>query len=556
MCGITGLLLASAANKKIITEDFRKSSKLISHRGPDRSICIEYRNPVNVVLSFERLSIMDPSTRGDQPFKFEYDNRVVYVMCNGEIYNYHELCKKYDLEPTSGSDCEVIPLLYKKFGPNKILDICQEFDSEHAFMILDIDMKSGDYQMILSSDRYGLRPLFVGWTLDCFCFSSELQGLCCLSYPLAHIERFKPRTYAILEKKNGVLGQLQYHPYYCIKPQKILHYDLPVCLAGVKFALEEAVISRLESDRPYGSLLSGGLDSSLVSAIAANYLRSKGIQLRTFSIGMEGGTDEAYAKMVAAHIDSIHTHITVSEADFVAAIPNIVETIGSFDITSVRASTGQYLISKWISENTDIKVLLVGDGSDEVTGGYKYFLNTIDPAAFDAECIRLVEDIHQFDGLRADRCISRWGIEARFPFLSADFVDFYLSCDPVLRMPQSNVEKWLLREAFKGSNLLPEVVRCRPKEAFSDGVSSVKKSWYEIIIENTNKMYTDDEAMVIARYYSHLRPVSKESLYYRNLFVRFFGQNESVAKTIPYFWLPKWSGNIVEPSARVLKVYA
>lgn len=270
---------------------------------------------------------------------------------------------------------------------------------------------------------------------------------------------------------------------------------------------------------------------------------------------MPGGTDEKYAKMVAEFIKSNHTHIEVKEQDFLDAIPKIVETIGSYDITTVRASTGQYLASKWIAENTHIKVLLIGDVSDELAGSYKYFHNAPSPEAFHNECVRLLEDIHLFDVLRADRCIARFGIEARLPFADHRFMDFYLGCDSKLRMPRDRMEKWLLREAFKDTKILPEEVRLRSKEAFSDGVSSTKRSWYTIIRENVEKMFTDEQLLIAKDKYKHLPPHTKEALYYRTLFCKHFGENESVARTIPYFWLPKWSGNITDPSARILDVY-
>jgi asparagine synthase (glutamine-hydrolysing) len=569
MCGINGMLIreckseSKSESNTVSRNEFYNAASKISHRGPDRSSCISLGSPVNVMLDFERLAIMDWTTTGDQPFKYEYKDgqkdRTVYTMCNGEIYNHHEICEEFDLHPVSGSDCEVIPLMYEKFGSKSIELMCKKFNSEHAFMILDIDMNTGDYTMYLSTDRFGMRPLFVAWDERGFYFSSELQGLpkSCLESDSTHFERFKPRHYAIIEKKDGVLGNLSYHSYYDVQPKAIEHYDLEKCLAGVREKLEQAVTLRVESDRPYGCLLSGGLDSSIVSAFLSKYLKKHGKVLRTFSIGMPGGVDEKYAKMVAEYIESDHTHIEVSEQDFLDALPEVVKTLGSFDITTVRASTGQYLVSKWISEHTDIKVLACGDFSDEEMGSYLYFQNAPSPEDFHNECVRLLEDIHLYDGLRADRCISHFGIEARFPFADYNLIDFVLRVDPKLRMAKdcsegNKMEKWLLRKSLDGLNLLPDEVLWRQKCAFSDAVSSTERSWYEIIQENADKMYTDDELDKAQKQFTHLPPYSKESLYFRNLFCETFGKNESVAKTIPYIWLPKWSGDITEPSARVL----
>lgn len=338
-----------------------------------------------------------------------------------------------------------------------------------------------------------------------------------------------------------------------------MYTDLDFCLKKIAEIFEEAVIMRLDADRPFGCLLSGGLDSSLIAAVAARHLHKKGTKLKTFSIGMPGGEDEKYAKMVAAHINSEHKHFEISEKDFINALPDIVRATGSYDITTVRASTGQFLISKHISSDPStksIKVLLCGDGSDEYMQGYIYFHKAPSPSEGHLECIRLMENIHLFDGLRADRCISHWGIEARFPFLDHLLVDFILKTDPNLRVPIKGIEKWLLRKSFSvlSDKLLPDLVLWRQKCAFSDGVSSRKKSWFEIIKEMAQEKYTDEEFENSKLKYTHLTPLTKESLFYREKFCEYYGNNETVAKTIPFFWLPKWCGDIKEPSARILEM--
>jgi len=557
MCGICGMLVCddlTDQQKEELKLEFYKSSCKIRHRGPDRTISHTLEAPVNVCGVFHRLAIMDPSTKGDQPFRYEEGSRSVYVMCNGEIYGYKKICEEEDFKLQSGSDCEVIPKLYQKYGIEGMDAICKRLNSEHAFSILDVDMKSGDYKLILSSDRFGLRPLFTKTDSKGFYYSSELQGLPNLKSLEGKVERFPPRHYGIIEKKNGILGEMKYHKYYTVRPKKILHFDLKFCLESIQSLLEIAIIERLASDRPFGCLLSGGLDSSLVAAIASKYLKKFGKRLRTFSIGLPGGTDEIYAKMVAEFIDSDHTHILVSEEDFLKTFPLIAKIIGTIDITTIRASTGQYLVSKWISENTDIKVLLCGDQSDECFSGYIYFHKAPNPEAGHDENIRLLEDIHMYDGLRADRCMSHFGIEARFPFADHRLNDFVLRCDPALRVPTNGKEKWLLRSAFKDLKLLPDEVLWRDKCAFSDGVSSRKKSWYQIIQEHVETLFTDMELEESKIKYKHLPPITKESLYGRKLFCEEFGENETVAQTIPYFWLPKWVGDLKEPSARILEI--
>lgn len=562
MCGISGMLEKRSQKKRSLQTDFFVASRKLDHRGPDRSSCIILPHPVNAMLDFKRLSIMGTSTKGDQPFVYDDGDRTVYVMCNGEIYNHDELCKEHDLHPISGSDCEVIPLLYKKYGIDYIHTLCNSLNSEHAFVIFDVNRVTGDYTLILSNDRFGIRPLFIADTDDAFYFASELIGLPVLHDSSAVVTRFEPRHYAIIEKKDGILGNMQQYSYFEFRKmtddveESMSDETLDTYFTTNEVNLTNAVISRLTSDRPYGCLLSGGVDSSLVASLAAKHLKQFGKRLRTFSIGMAGGTDEKFAKMVASYIDSDHTHITVTEEDFINAIPFVIDILGTFDITTIRASVGQYLISKWISENTDIKVLLCGDGSDEVCGSYKYFHNAPSAKEFHNECVRLLSDIHKYDGLRADRCISHFGIEARFPFLDHVFVTYYLSCCALIRMPQKGVEKWLLRMSFKKSNILPEKVLFRSKEAFSDGVSSQERSWYKIVQENTESMYSDEEYKQKRLQYEHCLPISKESLYFRERFCQTYGTNKSVSKTIPYYWLPKWCGDIVEPSARVLGVYS
>ncbi|NBX77434.1 MAG: asparagine synthetase B, partial [Proteobacteria bacterium] len=353
----------------------------------------------------------------------------------------------------------------------------------------------------------------------------------------------------------------QYVCYFDIESMKPKIFELDVATNMIHQTLVESVEMRMASDRPIGCLLSGGLDSSLVASIAAKYLKKQNSQLKlkTFSIGMEGSTDEYYAKLVSKHIGSDHTHIQFPEKDWLDAISVVVSVIESYDVTTVRASTGQYLISKWIAEHTDIKVLLIGDGSDELCAGYMYFHNAPDPVSLHKENVRLVSDIHMYDVLRADRGVSSNGLEARVPFLSKKFIELYLSIDPTLRVPKSEtgkpIEKWLLRKSFDRDDYLPNEVLYRKKEAFSDGVSSMKRSWYTVLQEHINNEIPDETFDYERQKYQHCIPQSKEALHFRLEFEKYFGDMASTAKTIPYYWLPKWVGNVTEPSARVLNVY-
>ena len=329
-----------------------------------------------------------------------------------------------------------------------------------------------------------------------------------------------------------------------------------------RMLLTNSVIDRLQSDREVGCLLSGGLDSSLIASIAAKELSIHGQKLRTFSIGMQGSPDVKYAKIVAHHIGSIHTNFEIPPEEWVNSIKEVIRISETFDITTIRATTGQYLISKKIAETTNIKVLLIGDGSDEATGGYLYFHKAPNPMALHFETQRLLHWIHYYDVLRADRGIASNGLEARVPFLSHEFINFYFQIDPILRMPrphtlstgQTNIyEKYLLRKSFEGTNILPECVLWRKKEAFSDGVSSESNSWYKIIQETSNNLISDDKLeLAKTKYKGYVIPHTKEALYYHEIFDEFYpNQNH----TIPYYWMPKWIENANDPSARTLSIY-
>jgi len=311
------------------------------------------------------------------------------------------------------------------------------------------------------------------------------------------------------------------------------------------------VKKRMMAEREIGSLLSGGLDSSLISALV-NQLHN-GSTLKTFSIGMPGSVDLEYAKIVANHLGTDHHQIQISKEDFLNAIETVIYNIESFDTTTVRASVGNYLVSKFIRENSDCKVIFNGDGSDEVCGGYVYMKNAPNGDDFQSECKRLLDEIHRFDVLRSDRSISSNGLEARTPFLDKDFVQYYLSIPAKMKLfdGKMRLEKHLLRKAFSQSNLLPDTVLWRRKCAFSDGVSAKENSWHRVIQTFVDNKISDGEFETNAKSYIHCTPVLKESYYYRKVYESFFGNQE---KLIPHFWMPKWV-ETKDPSARELIGY-
>ena len=555
MCGIVLYLLKQKLVgdklEAIETEQYEAFAR-IQYRGPDRSTYIKLSNPVNSYMGFHRLAMNDLSTNGDQPFITQNNNRSIYTLCNGEIYNHKQLEQEHKIIVNNKSDCAVIPELYK----TDITKTLNTFNSEHAFIILDVDMKTGDYTVFISTDRLSIRPLFVGEDEYGIYIASELGGLPCLETKDAKITRFPPRSYGILDKKNGMISNITYTEYYSLLVDKPLYSNVNDILAMINKIVTDAVLIRLESDRPVGSLLSGGVDSSLVAALAAKELKKNGKQLLTFCIGLKDGTDEKPAKDVADYIGSKHTHFEVTEKDFISAVPLVIKAIGSYDITTVRASTGNYLVAGLISQSTDVKALLSGEIPDELFSGYKYNRNAPDAKALHNNAVSRLSDIHYFDVLRADRSISHWGLEARVPYADYRLIDYVLRIEPSLRMyGYKNIEKWLLREAFSKDKLIPDSVLWRPKEAFSDGVSKQERSWFTIIQEYADKLYDEKTYNEKVSKYKHLPPTSKEALYYREIFTECYGHNESVAQTIPYYWLPRWCGNITDPSARVLPSY-
>ena len=299
------------------------------------------------------------------------------------------------------------------------------------------------------------------------------------------------------------------------------------------------------TDRPVGCFLSGGLDSSLVASLVAKYMKKT--KLLTFSVGMEGATDLIAARKVADYIGSEHHELVVLKEDMIAAIPRVIERIESYDITTVRASTGMVLLSDYIKKNFDTTVIFSGEGADELSGSYKYFDNAPTAEDMQAESTRLVKDLQYYDVLRCDKSVSGAGLEARTPILDMKFVDFYMRINPIYKRNHP-IEKRLLREAFRPYELLPQEILDRKKEAFSDGVSDLETPWFKIIQDHCDTIISDSDFSNMVLAYDHNVPFSKESLWYRQIFERFYPNR---ANTIPYFWLPKWTTE-KDPSARLL----
>ncbi len=528
MCGIFSYI-GNHYSEKDLLENFNR----IKFRGPDSSKLISVDN---VVLGFHRLSINDISENGMQPFI----NDGVYLICNGEIYNHKELYNNFlssSYELKSNSDCEVIIHLYKLFG---IQRTCQLLDGVFSFVLYD----SFKGIVFVARDPYGVRPLFIGKTDDNeYFFSSEMKAI---HDKCSTVKQFDTGSYLEYTHDNFTVNK-----FHELKNRNLYGKNfINEIFTSISNLLIKSVDKRLLSDRPIGALLSGGLDSSLICGIISKLYKEKNIKnkLKTFSIGIKGSTDLVYAQNVADYINSEHHNIECTEEDFLNAIPEVIYNIESYDTTTVRASVGNYLVAKYIKENTDIVVLFNGDGSDEQSG-YKYLKNAPNYNEFHEECLKLLSEIHFFDVLRSDRSVSsKWSLEARTPFLDKEFVEFYMSIDPILKMYNDKQEKYLLRKSFENMNIIPNEVLWRPKEAFSDGCSSEKRSWHKVIQEHVDKIISDEEFINNKDKYKINTPVLKESYWYRKLFNEYYPNKDNV---IPHFWLPKWS-KVDDPSAREL----
>jgi asparagine synthase (glutamine-hydrolysing) len=591
----------------------------MQHRGPDHST---FQVLPQLIVGFHRLAIVDPTMRSNQPFIYETGEKTVIFLCNGEIYNYKEIVKERGLK-SDASDCAVIPEAYLQIQQNERpiqafeQFIQREVKGEFAFILIELDALKNLTRVIVGRDPVGVRPLFVNTESPSqskeLYLTSELKGAHqseheFTEFPPGHLYVYK----ATLEGLR--LQKLHYALFYTVRPaySQTPSHNKPIwdeCelsdeehLRDVRDAVTNSIQRRLNADQPLAWLLSGGVDSSLVAAISARLL---GKRIRTFCCGMAGGTDLVYARQVAEHIGSDHTEVLFTAQQALDAIPDVIRTIESWDTTTVRASVGQYLVSKHIGTKTDCKAVLVGEGPDEVCSSYLFNWYAPSGAAIDACARESVKNIHHYDVKRADRCMARWGLEGRVPLLDPEFIESYWVIPGEERHPRERgLEKWWLREAFAGTGLLPDEVLYRKKEAFSDGISGGLKakqgaaprepkddhdaaprelkedndtaevtsspmkggvgaeclhSWFQIIQAWVEDKVTDEELSTAAITYPHCPPTTKEAYYYRRLFCELVGANRQ--QVIPAYWQPKWSADgkevtgYVDPSARTLDVY-
>ncbi len=497
-------------------------------RGPDdqRIMALDGRG----YLAFQRLAIMDLSSSGMQPFTLDGNA----VVCNGEIYGFRpvkeQLIKKgYSFN--SNSDCEILLPLYKEHGT----DMFAMLDAEYALIIYDAE--SGE--LIAARDPIGIRPLYYGETEDGgMAFASEPKELVSIC---KKIMPFPPGHYY----KDGRF--IQYTDSTKTYPE-LRSDDEEMILKNIREKLIAGVKKRLDADAPLGFLLSGGLDSSLVCSIAAKIL---GKQIRTFAIGMTtDAIDLKYAREVADYLGTEHHVIYMDEQDLKDTLRELIKVLATYDITTIRASMGMYLMCKAIHETTDVRVLLTGEISDELFG-YKYTDFAPSAEAFQKESEKRIRELHAYDVLRADRCIASNSIEARVPFGDLDLVRYVMSIDPEYKLNTHNMGKYLLRKAFEG-DWLPENILWREKAAFSDAVGH---SLVDDLKAMAEECYPTDEWKELCGKYSYAAPFTKESLMYREIFEEFYpGQDEM----IPGYWMPnrEWEGcDVDDPSARVLSNY-
>jgi asparagine synthase (glutamine-hydrolysing) len=519
-------------------------------RGPESSTLTYLYN--KIILGFHRLAINGLNAISNQPLIF---NDIVLI-CNGEIYNYQQLYKLMNVQPRTGSDCEVIIHLYEKYGIEQTL---QMLDGVFAFILLDNRISQNSKKLYVARDPFGVRPLYQLKHNNIYGFASELK---CLSNINENIKQYEPGSYSIFQIEEGML----YEPikenvkYFIPTFSHNINLADDVYYKNIALYLTQAVYKRcLTTERPIACLLSGGLDSSLIAALVNNFYKLNGYKqkLETYSIGLFGSEDLRNAKIVAEYLGTEHHEIIVSEDDMFDVIPELIYTIESYDTTTVRASIGNYLLGKYISKNSQAKVIFNGDGSDELLGGYLYMNNCPDDIEFDKETRRLLKDIHLFDVLRSDKSISSNGLEPRTPFLDKNFVNYVLSIYPYFRNHKNHqqIEKYILRNSFtkdkvlnfEGKELLPDEILWRRKEAFSDGVSGQGMSLYQILQKKICGKLNSE----ILNDFSYQENIETEKYYYRTIFENNF---KNCLDILPYYWMPKYT-NATDPSARTLKFY-
>ena len=506
-----------------VASEFQK----IKYRGPDNSEAADFGD--KGWMGFHRLKIIDTTDDGNQPLISNH----LHLVANGEVYNYQALMEAYkgSYEFQSESDCEVIIPMFKELG---MKETARRLDAEFVCVLYDAEVD----KYFAARDPVGIRPMFYGYASDGkIMFASEMKAL---SELCQEVKPFPP---------GYIYDGDKFECYRDIAEVKgYVDDDTEQVFQRLNELLTKGVEKRLHADVPVGFLCSGGLDSSLVCAIAARMMDKP---IKTFAVGIDKDPiDTKYARIVADYLGTDHTEVLFTKQDIFDTLSTLIYNIESYDITTIRASMGMFLVSKYISENTDVKVLMTGEISDEIFG-YKYTDFAPSPDAFQKEAEKRLTEIYMYDVLRADRSISSNGLEARVPFGDLDFVEYVMSIPPEIKMNYTGVGKYILRMAFEG-DYLPHDILYREKAAFSDAVGH---SVVDNLKAYAEEMYSDDDLATAKYKYQHATPISKESLMYRNIFESHFpGRSETVAD----FWMPnkEWENcDVNDPSARVLPNY-
>ncbi len=514
MCGIFATFSNNSVSKAVVD-----NSDLISHRGPDNSS--EYRHK-KCYMKFHRLAIMDRTERSNQPMI----KQNMVLICNGEIFNYKELAEKYNIALTTGSDCEIIIGLFLRF---RNLKFVPELNGDYAFILYN----SSNGNIYVARDPYGVRPLF--WSKKPLSFASEMKALSFAN----DVTHFSPGTHMKVTETRFEINNW-YHIPEKFDSNNMSNISTEEIHEKIHDLLSDSVAIRQMSDVPIGCFLSGGLDSSLISALVSRDMKEN---VSFFSIGLEGSIDVENAKKVAEHLNITDRHhiYTMTVEEGFNELRNVIYALETYDITTIRASTPQYILSKYIKNNTDVRVLFSGEGADEIFAGYAYEKLAPNVNALESDLRRLICELHCFDNLRVDRTTAAWGLEVRVPFLDRRIVDFMFEISPEHRWPHP-LEKSILRDSFNNGLLLDEILY-RPKMAFSDAVSSESTSWYKSLAALIDPLIADGE---LER--SGLQ--SKEALYYKKIFDELFPGRSDI---LPYYWMPQWVDTKGDPSATVIK---
>ena len=516
MCGIV-CAFDLKQKSEILRPQVLEMSKKIRHRGPDWS---GIYSDEKTVMAHERLAIVDPAS-GQQPL-FSEDKKLV-LAANGEIYNHRALRKQFNgsYNFQTASDCEIILALYKEKG----VDFIDDLNGIFGFALYDVEKD----EYFIARDHMGIIPLYIGWDQNgTFYVASELKAL---ERVCTKIELFPPGHYmSSTDGKFVKWYNREWTEYDAVKENE-------TSIAEVKQALEDAVHRQLMSDVPYGVLLSGGLDSSVTSAIAKKYAQNRVEsddtseawypQLHSFSVGLEGSPDLAAAQKVADYIGTIHHEIKFTIQEGLDAIKDVIYNIETYDITTIRSSTPMYLMARVI-KSMGIKMVLSGEGADEIFGGYLYFHKAPNAEEFHEETVRKLDKLHMYDCLRANKSLMAWGIEGRVPFLDKEFIDVAMRLNPQDKMINGErMEKWIIRKAFE--DMLPESVAWRQKEQFSDGVGY---SWIDTLKEIVDKEVSDEQLANAKFRFPIQTPQNKEEFYYRSIFEGHF-PSDAAALSVP-----------------------